>query len=236
MASPKQIRLPDGSIIEIDEWLTWPAFSAFEASKLASLDVRLFSYVVGNRLPQAGAVVTGPRSATITDTNWQSGSRVNHDEAYIWYSMTYEHFALENNEPFENAPPDLQATSPIFRSTNLRLLQRDALLQLFVGADIAKPQAIAPLSYYGQGIGASAYGSGDSLLISQGAATALELEYGTGGVVSPRNQRQWALPIYVHSDRVCYVTMETPGGQVDGLDQDYLFRVTLDGLKRRPVV
>lgn len=231
----KQIRLPDSTVVEIDEWLTWPAFSTFEASSAAALDVRLFSYVVGNRIPQNGAVPGGARDATITDTNWESRSRVNHDEAYIFYSMTYEHFALENNQPFVNDPPDLQATQPIFRSTNLRILQRDAMLELFVGAGIDKPQASAPLSYYGQGIGASAYGSGDSLLIAQGGATALELEYGTAGAVSPRNQRSWALPIYVHSDRVCFVTMTSPSGPMEGLDQDYSLRITLDGLKRRPV-
>jgi hypothetical protein len=231
----KQVRLPDGTVVEFDEWLQWPAFSTFEASSDASLDIRLFSYVVGGRLPQAGAVVTGPRDATITDTNWVARSRVNHDEAYIWYSMTYEHFALENTTPFDNDPPDLQATRPILRGTNLRTLQKDVLLELFVGAGISKPQASAPLSYYGQGIGAVAYGSGDSLLIAQGGATQLELNYGTAGCISPRNQRTWMLPIYVQPDRVAFCKATSPGGVMAGLNQDYSLRVYLDGLKRRPI-
>ena len=231
----KQIRLPDSTVVEIDEWLTWPAFSLFEAASDRALDVRLFSYVVGQRVPQSGPVVGGPRDATITDTNWVSRSRVNHDESYIWYSMTYEHFALENNEPFANNPPDLQAVQPILRATNLRILQRDVMVELFVGAGIDKPQASAPLEYYGQGIGASAFGSGDALLINQGNATQLELEYGTGGCISPRNQRSWALPIYVHSDRVAFVKAHSPVGLMEGLDQDYSLRWYLDGLKRRPV-
>lgn len=231
----KQIRLPDSTVVEIDEWLQWPAFSTFEAAANATLDVRLFSYVVGGRLPASGNPVTGARDANIADTNWIARSRVNHDEAYIWYSMTFEHFALDNSEPFANDPPDLQATQPILRGTNLRTLQKDVMLELFVGAGIKKPQASAPLSYYGQGVGASAYGSGDSLLISQGAATQLELNYGTAGAVSPKNQRSWALPIYVHSDRIAYVTAKSPGGVMANLDQDYSLRVYLDGLKRRPV-
>lgn len=231
----KEIRLPDSTVVTIDEWLQWPAFSTFEASKDVALDVRIFSYVVGGRIPTSGTVAGGPRGANITDTNWVARSRVNHDEAYIWYSITYEHFALENSEPYAQNPPDLQATQPILRGTNLRTLQKDVMLDLFVGADITKPQASAPLSYYGQGVGASASGTGNSLLISQGAATQLELNYATAGGVSPRNQRQWALPIYVHSDRVAYCKLTSPGGIMPNLDQDYSLRVYLDGLKRRPV-
>jgi hypothetical protein len=230
-----KIRLPDSTVVIIDEWLQWPAFSTFEASKDAALDVRIFSYVVGGRLPTSGTVVGGRRDANITDTNWVARSRVNHDEAYIWYSITYEHFALENSAPYGQDPADLQATQPILRGTNLRTLQKNVMLELFVGADIQKPQASAPLSYYGQGVGASASGSGNALLISQGAATQLELNYATAGGVSPRNQRSWALPVYVHSDRVAYAKLTSPGGVMADLDQDYSLRIYLDGLKRRPI-
>lgn len=232
----KSIRLPDQTVVEIDEWLQWPAYSTFEASQNAALNIRLFGYVLGQRVPQSGAVAGGRRDATATDTNWQARSRVNNDEAFIFYSMTYEHFSLENSENYVNPPTDIQATTPIFTGTNLRVLQQFVRLKMIVGADIEKPQANAPLSYYGQGLGAPAYGSGDSLVIAQGGgATALQLNYGTGGSVSPRNQRQWALPIYIHSDRVFRVELDSPRGPMDLLDQDYRLRVTCDGLKRRPV-
>jgi len=231
----KEIRLPDGSAVQIDEWLHWPAFSTFEASKTAALDLRIFSYVVGGQLPQSGTPAGGRRSATITDTNWTSRSRVNHDESYLFYSMTYEHFALENNEPYTTDPADLQATQPVLTGTNLRLLQQHVMLELFVGAGISKPQASAPLSYYGQGVGAQAYGSGDALTIAQGAATQLNLNYGTAGPVSPRNQRTWALPINIAPDRVAFARLHSPIGVVPDLDQDYSLRVYADGLKRRPV-
>lgn len=231
----KSIRLPDQTVVEIDEWLQWPAYSTFEAASDVALNNRLFGYVLGQRVPQSGTVATGRREATVTDTNWQARSRVNNDEAFIFYSMTYEVFSLENNEPYENDPPNLQATTPIFTGTNLRLLQQFVKLQMVVGADIEKPQANAPLAYYGQGLGAPAYGSGDALTIAQGAATSLQLNYGTGGCISPRNQRMWALPIYVHSDRVFRVEVNTPRGPIALLDQDYRMRVTCDGLKRRPI-
>lgn len=229
----EQINLPDGTVVKVNEWVHWPVYSTFEQDKTRAIAMRLFSYVVGQRVPSSGNLAR--RSATLSDTNWQARGRVNNDEAFLWYSCTYELFALENNEPYENDPPDLQATSPIFSGTNLRLLQQYTLLEIIIGADISKPQAKAPLDYYGQGIGAVAFGSGDALTINQGAATRLELNYGTGGMVSPRNQRQWMLPIYAHSDRVLKVKLRTPMGPIAQLDQNFRMRVTIDGIKRRPI-
>jgi len=235
MSAIKQILLPNGERIVIDEWLHWPAFSTFEAQATVALDIRIFSYTVGNRLPQSGAPATGARDATITDTNWVAKSRVNHDEAYIIYALTYELFALEATPPFANQPFDLAATAPMMTATNQRRLQMQALVELYLGAGIDKPMARAPWEYYGQGIGAPAYGSGDALLISQGAATSLQLNYGTGGKVAPHNQRSWALPVYAGSDRVLHLDFNSPVGPIPGLDQDYMSRWYLDGLKQRPV-
>lgn len=229
----ESINLPDGTVIKVDEWLQWPVYSTFEQDSARAVNTRLFSYVLGQRVPSSGTLAR--RGATLSDTNWQARSRVNNDEAFIWYAATWEVFALENNEEYQNGPPDLEATEPIFSGTNMRLLQQFVLLELVIGAGITKPQAKAPLDYYGQGIGAVAFGSGDALTIAQGAATRLELNYGTAGMVSPRNQRQWALPIYAHSDRVVKAKLRSPEGPVTALDQNFRLRATIDGLKRRPI-
>ncbi|MHC4717523.1 MAG: hypothetical protein ACYS5V_11170, partial [Planctomycetota bacterium] len=112
----------------------------------------------------------------------------------------------------------------------------------FIGANINKPMASAPLAYYGQGIGAVAFGSGDAMAIADGPSLALNLDYGTAGSISPENQRRWQLPVYIHSDRVMYARLRTPGGagvagtgSMRDIDQDYQLKVYLDGLKRRPV-
>lgn len=236
----QNIRLPNGETFNIEEWLHWPLYSAVEAQAGVGIDLRAFSYVVGQRIPQAGVVSTGARDATDADTNHDSRSRMNHDEAFIVFSMTYEHFALEgsdNQDSTYTVPPlDNAATAPILSGTNLRIMQRDLMMEMFVGAGISKPQASAPFSYYGQGVGAVAYGSGDALAIANGGATALNLNYGTGGAIDPkRNQRRWNLPVIVHSDRVFFVRLSTPAGPLVGEDQDWRLRVILDGLKRRPV-
>ncbi len=231
----REVRMPDGTVVAIDESLQWAAFSSFEANRLAGLDITIFSYLVGQRLPQSGVPVTGTRQATITDTNWNVRKKTGHDEAYLWYACTFEIFGLENNEPYTNAPADIQATEPIMTGTNLRLLQRDALYSVAIGAGIEKPSFQAPFSYYRQGIGAMASGTTDAMTIAQGAATRLELNYGTAGWVSPRNQRSWNLPVFVQPDRVVSAKMEAPIGVVEGLDQDYLIRWYHDGIKTRPI-
>lgn len=243
----KNVRLPQrmgGGEFNLEEWLHWPLYSAVEAQAGVAIDLRCFSYVVGQNVPQAGAISSGARTATPSDTNQVARSRINHDEAFVAFSLTYEHWALEgttNSDSVFPAPPlDDAAVAPILRGTNLRIFQREMMMELFVGANISKPMASAPFSYYGQGIGAVGYGSGDALTIANGGATSLNLNYGTGGCIMPENQRRWHLPVQIDPDRVMYVRLRTPagalaqGGMAD-VDQDYRLKVYLDGLKRRPV-
>lgn len=236
----QRVRLPNGQSYNLEEWLHWPNYSVVEGVAAANVNLRAFSYVVGQNVPQAGAVSTGARAATDADTNQVSRSRINHDEAFIVFSITNEYWALEgttnDDSTFAVPPLDDAATAPILSGTNLRHIQRSMMQELFIGANISKPMASAPFEYYGQGIGAVAYGSGDALAIANGAATALNLNYGTAGDINPkRNQRQFILPVFIHSDRVMYVKLSTPAGAIAGLNQDWRIKVILDGMKRRPV-
>lgn len=234
-----KIRLQNGEEYELEEWLHWPLYSVVEGAAGASVNLRAFSYVVGNNVPQAGAISTGARAATDADTNQVVRGKVNHDEAFIVFSMTNEWWAIEGStnqdSTYAVAPFDNSATAPLLSGTNLRLIQLYMMQQLFVGAGISKPMASAPMEYFGQGIGAVAYGSGDALTIANGGASALNLNYGTAGPINPtRNQRGFAMPILVHSDRVMHVRLSTPAGALT-VDQDWRTKVILDGMKRRPV-
>ncbi len=233
-----QIKLPNGEVFKIEEWLHWPLFSTIEGAAGSSVNLRAFSYIIGQKVPQAGAISTGSRQATISDTNQVVRSKINHDEAFILYSMTYEHFALEGSanqdSVYNNAPFNDAAVAPILRGTNLRIMQRDMMVDLMVGAGITKPAARAPLSYINQGIGAVAWGSGDALGIANGGATSLNLNYGTGGPVSPSNQRMYAMQVFIQSDRTMSLKLATPAGAMP-VDQDWRLKFYLDGLKRRAV-
>lgn len=231
-----KIRTADGEEFDIEEWLHWPLFSTVEAAAATAVNLRAFSYVVGNDVPRTAGLAR--RTATPSDTNQVVRGKINHDEAFIVYSTTYEITAMEgSNSVFAVPPLDVAAVAPIFRATNIRTLQRRLMMELRVGANISKPQLQGPLEEFHQGIGAVAYGSGDALTVAVGAATSLNLAYGTGGQINPHAQRRWQLPVVIEPDRVIDFRIYTPGGAVGlaTLDQNWSLKVYLDGLKRRPV-
>lgn len=224
-----QIRLPNGEQVTIDEWLHWPLYSTIEFAAGISVNLRAFTYVQGQRVPQQGAVTGGSRTAGPNDTNQVARTRMNHDEAFLAYSLTYESFAL--SDAYADAPANLVLSSPapVLSAQNLRRLQRDIVVSFTIGAGIDKPQFRAPLSWVDQGVGAPAYGSGDQ------PSAGVAFNYGTAGCVTPKSQRQWKLPIYVASDRIMHLNLKSAYGAITDLNQDVSMRWYIDGLKRRPV-
>lgn len=225
----KKVHLPDGSEVVIDEWLHWPQFSTIEFGAGVALNLRAFTYVQGQNVPQQGAVPGGPRTATEADTNQVSRTRMNHDEAYLAYSISYEHFALE--DAFLDPPADtiLAAPAPVLLSQNLHRLQRDVVVELIIGAGIRKPQFRSPFAWIGQSVGAPAWTSGDAV------AAGVQFSYGTAGEMTAKNQRRWNLPIFIQSDRVMFLQVRSEQGAIADLTQAVRLRWYLDGLKRRPV-
>jgi hypothetical protein len=253
----KTIKLPTGEEIAVDEWLHWPIYSTLIGQGNATINgtpnmgvninLFAFSYVVSDRIPVAGQPVNvdnpgQPFYARTSDTNQVVRGKINHDEAIVIFSVTHELFALNHDAPFgDPQAPNVMATAPMFTGTNLRRMQMDCMMAMYVGSNINKPQIQAPFTYYSQGMGAVGYGSGDALAVNfvpdGGGANVTELAYngGTAGYISPRNQRRYQLPVYVHSDRTIKVKLWTPRGPIVGLDQSWRMRIWLDGLKRRPI-
>lgn len=221
----KQIRLPDGSEVVIDEWLHYQQFSTIEFAAGVAVNLRAFTYVQGQQIPAQGLP---SRTATESDTNQVAKTRMNHDEAYLVYALTYDHFALTSATVGEQNPITL-APAPALLSQNLRRLQRDIVLSLVVGANIKKPQARFPFSRVGQSIGSPAFAS------TQALTPATAFSYGTGGAMSASNQRRFQLPVYIASDRVFYLEIRSFPGAIADLSQAVRMRFFLDGLKRRPV-
>lgn len=226
----KKVHLPDGSEVIIDEWLHWPQFSVIEFGAAVALNLRAFTYVQGQNVPQQGVIPGGARTATESDTNQVSRTRMNHDEAYLAYSLTYEHFALSDATIPDQSPAGiLVAPAPVLSADNLRRLQRDVVVELIIGAGILKPQFRAPFAWIGQSAGSPAWTSGDA------PAAAVAFSYGTAGEMTAKNQRRWNLPIFIQSDRVMFLQVRSEQGAITDLDQAVRLRWYLDGLKRRPV-
>ena len=222
----RNLRLNNGQTIELDEWLSWALYSTVEFAAAAKIKLPSFSYTVGQAVPRAGLA---KRLGTPSDTNMVIAKKVNHDEAFVAFSLTYEPFALSDDTNAQAAPPELRAPAPLISADNLRRMQRSMTLALRVGTRQKKPQARAPLAWFGQGAGPLAYAS------SGPVAPAVAISYGTGGPAKPANQRRWPMPIFIQSDRKVSIDVEAPRGPIQGLTQDIRLRLYLDGVKRRPV-
>lgn len=229
MSSLNAIRLPDGSEIQLSEWLHWPLFSVIEFATVDAVSLDAFSYTIGNTVPHTATVAA--RSANATDTNMVRAKAMNQDEAEVVFAITYELFGLTTATAGSPAVPS--AVFPLVSANVLRRLQVGLVVELKVGANIKKPQVGVPFSYIGQGIGQHAYCSGDLI----------QAHMGWGGDPVPRNQKQLNLPIYIggfgenakpgNSMAFFLRTRSTP--LIDGSDDQSLrLRWWLDGLKKRP--
>ena len=235
----KEIRLPDGRNVVIDEWLHWPLYSTIEFAKDAGVQLRAFSYVRGQRVPSNGLPT---RLATQLDTNMSQRQMMSYDESFVMYAITYEAFAIGTagretdpvTVPCGDPAVDITvASNPALQGANLRRLQRDLEIELILGAGQTKPQLRYTFSYLPQSIGAEAY--------SNDAPSATNtVSYGTAGAIKPANQRRLELPINIESERQMYLKVFSPFGKVGGtspdLTQDIRLRFWLDGMKRRPVI
>jgi hypothetical protein len=228
------VDVPDEVVI--DEWNHWPMYSTCEigltaagvADSLAS-GLQLFTYVPGQRVPATQSVTS--RQSNDNDTNRMARKKMNYDESFIFYSQTYEVFALTDLGFASSgaAVGPLKSPAPIVNPLNLRRLDRDMISELFVGAGMTKPQARSPWSYVRQSVGSPAWTSGDQI------QAFTSFSYGTGGDIKPQNQRKLELPIYIEPQQVFYLKLSAPIGAILGLTQFLRIRVWFDGMKRRAI-
>lgn len=236
MTSFNRIQMADGSEFSLAEWYHQPRFSTIEFAQDAAVSLRCFNYTNGQRVSSVGL---SRRNATERDTNVVRRNAMNQDEALLCFSLHFEIFALTPVSTSES-PARVSALAPLITSDNLRRLQRDCLMELFVGAGIKKPQWISPFAYLGQSMGVRAWASG-----FQGDGDAgIGPNYGTAGDLHALNQQQFSLPIYIggFGDQARPGNSTTFYGQfrngrtrvVEGLNQDIRIIVNADGLLKRP--
>jgi len=228
----RDIRLPNGEVLKLDEWLHYPLFSTIEFAARTKLNLKAFTYSVGQTVPSQGIA---KRPADEGDTNMVVRGRTNHDEAMVVFALTYELFGLSDAsvDPNGNAAAPLAAVAPQYSRHNLFALQRSCLVELFYGANINKPQLRVPFSRIAQSVGPSIHGT---TLGTNGQAGFVVggTDLGTSGRISANNQWRLEIPIYLEADRVFNVRFSSPEALAD-MNQDLRLRCFLDGMKRRPV-
>lgn len=226
MSSMNKVRLPDGSVLEIAEWIHWPLFSTVEMAPADGINLTAFTYVRGNPVSASPSVAN--RNATEYDTNMLRRGKMNQDEAFIVFACTYEAFALTDDTL---APP--QALAPLMGATNLRRLQRSLTYQLIIGAGTKKADIEATFSWIAQSVGVDFTVAGDS------PGTYL----GTAGCPYPGNQTVLNLPVPIGgtgerarpgNTRAFKLRIKCPRGIITDLTQEVRLRLILDGLRQRP--
>lgn len=240
MTSLNRILMADGSEFSLAEWLHQPVYTTIEFAATANVKLTAYSYRRGQTVASSGL---SRRNATDMDTNLVRQKAMNQDEALLCFGITCEFFAL-GDITFEAdpGPPAVTATvapAPALSGTDLRRLQRDAMLEFFVGAGIKKPQFDAPLGYFGSSMGITAAASGDAVAVSP-----LNLDHGTAGRATAANQHQLSMPLYVGgfgdnampgNAMTFYAKFYNAfGGAFTGLRQAVRIRIVADGLKKRP--
>lgn len=242
MSSLNKIRLEDGTELSVAEWLHQPVFSGMAIDHAQGIDLNAFNYVVGQPISANGASLR--RNATESDTNIVRKRAMNQDEALIVFSITYEVFGASEAGADLSPTPSLEGygEAPSVTAENLRRLQRDCMVELYVGAGIKKPQVQVPFSWIHQSIGSPSWMSSYTGVVD-GSSNLSERSYGTGGVVSARNQELLKLPVYIGgfgenarpgNMMTFYLRFFSPNGVVKSLDQTLYINWHLDGLKKRP--
>jgi hypothetical protein len=226
MSSLNQVRLTDGTLVEISEWLHWPLYSSCDIGAADPVNVTLFSYVVGQ--PVAKTPTPAQREANDRDTNMVRKGKMNQDEAFIVMSLFWEPYALtsDSSQPTE-------APAPLMSAANLRRLQAALTYELIIGAGTKKADIELPFSVVPQSVGPRYSIAGDSAGTYVGTASECDpgSQYvlnlpvpigGTGERAKPGNSRTFKL------------RLKSYNGAVPGLTQTFSGRFWLDGLRQRP--
>lgn len=225
-----EVKLPDGTVLNLSEWLHWPLYSTIEFAAADAINLDAFSYNPGKPVPSTPGIAR--RTSTRRDTNLDRSRTMNQDEAIVIFAITYENFGLTTVEDGAS-PPNPVAPAPLMDATDLRRMQRDLYVALKVGAGIKKPQVEAPFSWFGQSIAPVVGVSGDLASI----------HLGTAGEPTPQNQATLNLPVYIGgfgqnavpgNSMVFVLNVWSVNGPIGGMQQNISQRWWLDGLRRRP--
>jgi len=232
-----QIRLPNGSAVNLVDWTDRPLFSTCDILDGATdQELETFTYVVSERVPSSNNI-TVRRVATERDTNISTASAMSSTEEMLVYSIRVEAYqynmdATDTTDATQAAPdaPGL----PIIHPQNLAELHTRDLLRLFISQKI---YAEAPVAYFNTGFGVlttggpSNAGNGDRY-------------FGTAGLPSAEAVRTFVIPQHIGAQEKYKCVLFNPDGgayvfrdELGAEDTRVLVRVRimLDGLYKRPV-
>lgn len=232
-------RLPDGSVIEMVDWVDKPLFSTGELlTGFTDEKIDLFTYGVNEEVA-ATENATVRRTSTENDTNVATSGGMTSQEELLIYAIKPEFFELQTDDAgatdLTTAAPTL-AGQPMMRPSVLKHLHMNVMLVL----DIAeKTFAEAGLGYFNAGF--DVFGMGAT---TQGAlADANVRSYAAQGVPSAEGTRTFAIPQHIGGTEKYQLMLRNYEGEAITFQDEAATaiarllvrtRIYLDGMRKRP--
>lgn len=236
-----QWRMPDGSVIRLEDWVDKPVWSCADlGSSFSDSVVTLFTYTVGQEVA-ATQNLTTRRTATERETNVQVGGSNASTEEILIFAIRAEMYLFALTTPNDATSYSVTDFSgaPAMTATLLSRLNEALTLRLMVSQ---KCYAEEGLGYFNTGFGPSGFtfSAGADALITQSIRT-----FATAGLPSDEAVRYYRMPHHIGGTEKYRVELRNWRGEtmlfLDDLAQQYsgddavvhLF-VHLEGARKRP--
>lgn len=242
METITQFRLPDGTVVTLEDWVDRPVFSVVELlTGFNDGEIDFFTYNQGEDVPASGNA-TVRRTGTEADTNISvAGGNVSTEELLV-YALKPEMFALQTAA---QTPTDLTTAAitvpgqPMMRISVLKQMHMTLMLRLKISQ---KAYAEAGFGYFPTGFDANGQG------VVQGAtlSDANRQTYASQGWPSQDAVRSFAVPYHIGGTEKYRAELRNyPGDTITFVDENAAtnagtlrlvvrIRLYLDGMRKRP--
>lgn len=233
-----QFKLPDGSVVRLEDWVDKPVFSTVELlSGFTDQTIGAFTYIAGEEVPASGNV-TVRRTSTERDTNMASAGGAASTEEILVFAVRAEvyEFSVTGTDA-TTAVVTGRTGQPMPSANNLAVLNAALTLRLMVSQ---KAYVEEGFGYFNQGFGP--FASNAALSQSPGA-TGRTLA--TPGLPSDEAIRYYRMPHHIGGTEKFRVELKNyPGATIQFLTEaatpanvaTLLHRVIihLEGARKRP--
>jgi hypothetical protein len=206
-----QWRLPDGSVVRLEDWVDKPVWSTADLlGGFNDATIGLFTYSVGEEVSSSSNIL-GRRIATERDTNIDVGGALASTEEILVFALRMEVAEVTLDEPGNDANLIMfgRAGQPMPSMNNLAILNATLVVRLM----------ISQKAYIEEGFGYFNAGFGPFGLTTQ-AIAAGGRSYGTPGLPSDEAVRYYRMPHHIGGTEKYRVELKNyTGGVINFWDE-----------------
>lgn len=204
-----EIRLPDGTVVALVDWVDRPMFSTIDLlSGFTDNIIPAFTYVVSDQV-SSSQNITNPRMASERDTNISSPSTTASTEEMLVYNIKVEPYEWTSTPP--NAGSGVDSTkwtmartgAPNATPQNLAILDFFSLLRL----------VISQKTYFEAGLGYYNTGFGPFTSVVNGTNAGAPVGLATMGLPSAEAARSAVIPAHIGGAETYNIDFVVPNNQ-----------------------